>query len=151
MAEPDDVQQHFKVLSVICGAIASGVVIFAGVVWYLLTSGRMVAEGTGIPANLGSILSLTALFLLVLAHFLPRFLAVPREAHRDAILATHKRNTVVAMALREGAAFLALVGALLSGQMMPGMAVALLAVLTILLGWPRKAQIEEQLRRSAVR
>jgi hypothetical protein len=150
MSEPDDVQQHFKMLSVICGAIASGVVIFAGVVWYLLTSGRMGADGTGVPSNLGSTLSIIALFLLVLAHFLPRTLPGPREADREAILATHRRNTIVAMALREGAAFLALVEALLTGQMMPGMAVALLAVLTILFGWPRKAQIEEQLRRSAI-
>jgi hypothetical protein len=133
--------QHLGRLKILCGAILAGVVIFAAVVWYLLRSGAF-TPSEGLPSYLATILSLVGLLLIVSAHFLPRFFRRPPEdAPVEAHLGRHGQVTLVTFALREGGAFVALVGALVTGELTGGIAVASLAVVTMLLAWPREEQI----------
>lgn len=146
MSPSSEVHQHFRNLHLICGALLSGVVLYGVVVFVLLRSGTM-GSVEQVPSSVGPILNLIALGVLVVAHFLPRNLPRPaRDAPLGEALAWHKRTILIATALREGAAFLALVGVLLTGSWAPGIGVVGLAILTILLGWPKEAQIEEYLR-----
>jgi hypothetical protein len=146
MSRSEAVEQHFRTLFVICGAILSGVVLF-GVVIFVLQSAGTLGPIEQVPSGAGLVLNLAALSVLVVAHFLPRTLPRPaREASLGEALAWHKKTVIVATALREGAALMALVGILLTGSWTPGIGVVGLAVLTILLGWPKEAQIEEYLR-----
>ena len=149
MAESEEVRQHLRVLSVICAAILSGILLSAGVTWYLRSSGTFGGDTSGGAVNLSTILNLAALMVLVVAHFLPRALAATGPgAPFEEILAAHKRSIIIGMALREGAALMAIVGVLLTGEVTPGMTVAGLAVVLILLGWPRKSQLEGRLQGS---
>jgi hypothetical protein len=133
--------QHLGRLKILCGAILAGVLIFAAVVWYLLRSGAF-TPSEALPSYLATSLNLVGLLLIVSAHFLPRFFRRPAEgAPEEAHLARHGQVTLVTFALREAGAFAALVGALLTGEMLGGVAVASLAVLTMLLAWPRAEQV----------
>ncbi len=135
------VTAHFRLLNLLCLAILGGVVIFAGVVWFLLSTGTYTPP-EGIPAYLGSLLNLVALVALLKAHFLPRFFRPPpRGAPEEGFLAWHRLVTLIAFALREGGAFAALVGALLTGRPAGGMAVAGLAIVAMVLAWPREDQL----------
>jgi len=143
MRNPSEaVEQQLKQLSIICFAIVSGVVIFGGVVWYLLNSGGFTPP-EGLPTYLATLFNLVALVALVKAHFLPRFFsAPPSDAPEESLLAWHKRNTILGFAIREGAAFIALVGVLLTGQQAGGFAMAGLAVVTMAFSWPRGDQLQ---------
>jgi hypothetical protein len=66
----------------------------------------------------------------------------------EAILSKHRMSVVVTFALREGAAFLALVMGLLSGEMTLGIGIAALAVLTMAVGWPKQGDVADHLRRA---
>jgi hypothetical protein len=57
-------------------------------------------------------------------------------------LAWHTQTTVIAFALREGAAIIVLGGVLLTGQQVGGFAVVGLALMAMILGWPRQSQLQ---------
>lgn len=136
------VGQHIRQLGIICVAIVSGVAIFGGVVWVLLTGGGY-TPSDGIPDYLGLILNLTGLAFLAKAQLLPRFRPPPPPSAPEADrIAWHRLTTILAFALREGAAFLGLVGALLTGRMAGGFAVAGLAILSMIFAWPRPEQVQ---------
>jgi hypothetical protein len=133
---------HLTQLSIICFAILTGVVIFAGVVWYLLKTGSMPPQDMELPSWTGTLLNVAALVALIKAQLLPRLLGRPtRDAPEEAHLAWHKRTVIVGFALREAAALLALVGVMLSGQMVGASVMVGLAVLSMVLAWPREAQL----------
>lgn len=137
----DAVTQHLRQLAILCSAILAGVVIFVAVVWFLLSSEAYTPSET-LPSYLATVLSLVGLVLILNAHLLPRFFPPPPEdGPEEARLAWHRQVTLIGFALREGGAFVALVGALLTGELAGGAAVAALAVVTMLLAWPRAEQI----------
>ena len=134
-------EEHIKQLNIICFAVVSGMLIFAGLVWYLVAGGGFTPP-EGLPSYLAMVLNLTGLVFLVKAHFLPRISPGPSQgAPEEARIAWHKRNTILGFALREGGAFVALVGVLLTGQMAGGFAVAGLAILAMVFAWPRAEQV----------
>jgi hypothetical protein len=133
--------QHLGRLRILCGAILAGVVVFAAVVWFLLSFGAFTPPDT-LPPHLGRILGVGGILIILVAHFLPRFFRrPPEEAPEEAHLGRHGQVTIITFALREGGALVALVGALLTGELAGGMAVASLAVVTMLLAWPREEQV----------
>ncbi len=137
MRPSEAVQAQVRQLSFFCGAIFAGVGIFAAVVWYLLSSGVMPPQDLDLPPWLGTLLNATALVALVKAQFLPRILSKPGAgAGEEMLLAWHKRTTLVGFALREAAAFIALVGAMLTGQMAGAAMVVGLALFAMILAWP---------------
>jgi hypothetical protein len=143
MHQSAEVQAHLRQLTIISFAILSGVLIFAGVVWFLLSSGSFPPEGLDLPPWMGTLLNGVALVVLVKAHFLPKILGAPGPGTpEEALLAWHKRSVIVGFALREAAAFVALVGAMLTGRLPGAIAMVGLAILAMLLAWPRKEQLE---------
>jgi len=141
----DALAAHLRQLSIVCVAILVGVLVFTGVVWYLLGSGDLPPQDRGLPSWLGPLLNLVGLVALVKAYFLPRLLAAPEPgAPEKTVLAWHKKTTIVGFALREAAAFIALVGALLTGRLTGAVTVVGLALFTMILAWPRAAQIENR-------
>jgi hypothetical protein len=145
MRNPSEaVQQHLRRLGMICVAILMGVVIFGGAVWYLLDSGSF-SPPEGLPSYLSTLFNLVALVAILKAYLLPRFFQRPPEAPEapeEAWLAWHNRTTVVGFALREAAAFIALVGVLITGQKTGGFAMAGLAVLSMILAWPKSEHLD---------
>ncbi len=131
-------KQHVKQFGIICFAIMSGVIIFSGVVWYLVNQGGF-TPSEGLPAYLATVLNLVALVVVLVVHYSSLGLCPPPpEVHRrKPYLAWHRRNTILGFALREGGAFIALVGVLLTGEQVGGFAMAGLALLSMVLAWPR--------------
>jgi len=137
------VEQHLKQLAIICFAIVSGVVIFGGVVWYLVNSGGFTPP-EGLPSYVATLFNLVALATLLKAHFLPRLFPAPSSgAPEESRLAWHKRNTILGFAIREGAAFIALVGVLMTGQQAGGFTMAGLAIVAMVFAWPRPDQLQD--------
>jgi hypothetical protein len=135
-------KKHLNQLSIICSAILGEVAIFAGVVWYLLNSGSMPPQDLDLPSWMSTLINVAALIALLKAQFLPRLFGSPGPNDpEEAWLAWHKRTTIVGFALREAAAFMALVGAMLTGQLVGAILMVGLAFLTMILAWPRADQL----------
>ena len=140
--QSEALEQHLKQMGVISFAILTGVVIFSGVVWYMVNPGGF-RPGQDLQAYLALGANLVALVAILKAQFLHRFFQPPGpQAPEETVLAWHKRNTIVAFALREGGALIALVGVLLTGQQAGGFAMAGLAIVTMVIGWPRREDVE---------
>jgi hypothetical protein len=138
----EEAEQHLKQLSIICFAILTGVVLFCGVVWYLVNPGGF-TPSEGLPSYLATLLNLVALLLLFSAHLLPRLFRAPGSgSSEESHLAWHRGTTIGGFALREGAAIVALVGIIVSGKQVGGFAVAGLAVVTMVFSWPRLSQLQ---------
>lgn len=143
MRPPEAIQAHMKQISLFCGAIFGGVAVFAGVVWYLLRSGSMPPADLELPSWLGTLLNATALVALVKAQLLPRIFARPGAGSQEGDqIAWHRKTTLVGFALREVAAFFALVGAMLTGQMAGAAVVVGLVFFAMVLAWPRVGDLE---------
>jgi len=142
MREPSsEVRAHLRELGMVSSAIFAGVVLFAGVVWYLMNLGGFTPP-EGMPAYLSMVLNLVALFALALAGFLPRTLLPPPAGPSEGeLLAWHKKTTILAFAVREGGAFLALVGVILTGRQLGGFAVVALVLVSMAMAWPREDQL----------
>jgi hypothetical protein len=143
MTQDEAISTHLRQLQIICVAIMSGVVIFSGVVWYLLASGAVSPSLAGTVPYLGTLLNLMGLSLLVIAHYFPVLMKAPgRDASQEDFVAWHRVSTVIAYAIREGAAIMALVGVLLTGRTGMGSAVVGLAIVAMILAWPKTSQLE---------
>jgi len=142
MRQSEAVRAHFNVLSIFCGASFAGVAIFSGVVWYLLSSGSMPPGDLDLPPWSGMLLNVIALVVLMKASFLPRLMGRPTAGPSEQdVLAWHKKTTFVGFALREGAGFLALVGAMLTGQVAVAALMVGLVFVSMILAWPREDQL----------
>jgi hypothetical protein len=73
--------------------------------------------------------------------------AGPEPAGPEPVLAAYQRATLVSFALFESAAILGLILALITGQIRYGLILSLAAVLSMLVRWPRQAELERLLRR----
>jgi len=141
--QSEAVRTHLNQLSIIASAIFAGVAILAGVVWYLLSTGAMPPQDMELPGWMGTTFNAVALVILVKAYLLPRIFTRPgQDAPEKAILAWHKKTTIIGFALREAAAFTALVGAMLTGQLVGAIVMVGLAFVTMILAWPRAEQLQ---------
>ena len=143
MRRPSErVDHHLRQLGVICSAMLMGVVVLGGIVWYLLNSGGFTPP-EGMPGFSAILFNLVALVAIVKTLFLPRLFPPPTEgAPEEELLAWHQRTTIVGFALREAAALTALVGVMLTGQQVGGFAMAGLALVAMVLAWPRLEQLQ---------
>jgi hypothetical protein len=141
LSEP--VRAHLRQLTLICFALLSGVLIYSGVVWFLLTSGSMPPEDLDLAPWMGTLFNGIALVALVRAHFPPKHLRAPgRDASEKDLIAWHKNTTLIGFSLREGAALIALVGALLTGKVVGAIAMVGWAIIAMMLAWPRAEQLQ---------
>lgn len=140
--QSEAVERHLRQVGIISFAILIGVGTFGGVVWYLVNVSGF-TPGQLFPTYLALGANLVALVAILKAQFLHRFFPPPgSQAPEDAVLAWHKRNTIIAFALREFGAFIALLGVLLTGQQAGGFAMAGLAIISMVIGWPKRGDVE---------
>jgi hypothetical protein len=143
MHQSEAVQAHLRQLTLICFALLSGVLIFSGVVWFLLASGNAPPEDLDLSPWVGTLLNGIALVALVRAHFPPKHLRAPsRDASEEDLIAWHKQTTLIGFSLREGAALFALVGAQLTGKVVGAIAIVGWAIIAMILSWPRAEQLQ---------
>jgi hypothetical protein len=137
-------------LRVTCGTLAASSALMGFVAWLVvgpLGLRKPVADLPGLP------LSLTAAgtILLLLASRIRSGLLrrIPPPAPGDdprPALAGYQRATLVSCALLEGTAILGLLLSLLTGEVRYGLIFAFAAVISILVRWPRRSEVERLLR-----
>ena len=142
MQESPAVRDHMKQMRIICSAIIGGVTVFAGVVYYLHSTGSFTGGDLDLPDWVGMLLNGVALALLLGAHLVRQIFSPPaRPRDEEAALTWHRQTIIVGFAVREAAAFTALVGALLTGEVLGAGTMVALTYISMTMAWPRRAQI----------
>ena len=140
-------RRHFQLLTILCFAIMSGVVIFGAVAGYLHYSGLLEPTLSEVPYVREGMVVAGILMVLSVPRLGKGMGPGPSDQSVEAVLGKHKTSVIVTFALSEGVAFLVLVLGLLSGEMALGLGIAGLAVLGMALRWPMRTKLEETLRR----
>lgn len=146
--EPVDLDQAHRVLLVICLALAGGVIVMAGVAFALVSGGHF-PPFLGFPAGIR----------IGIAVFLGLLLGASYPVHRAAggfqevtdaatALQSFQTRVITAMAMREFVGMAGSVLILLSRDIAVGGTLAALSVVSILLALPRKADMQEAVRRA---
>ncbi len=145
-ALPSPPPKEWTTLYIVCGAFAAATLVYAGVGWFLVKSGGVDFPRLAKPGGLALILATTAVLLLLAAPLAQRLFAQDRNARQSNMPAvpfeTYRQATMVAFALREGAALLGLLITLLMRDVRWVLALGAVAVLAMLLGWPKPAAWE---------
>ncbi len=140
-------RKHFQMLTILCLAIMSGVVIFVVVAGYLHYAGMLKPTLAEVPF-VRETMVVTGILMVLSVPRLGKIMA-PGTSDRsvEAVLGKHRTSVIVTFALSEGVAFLVLVLGLLSGDMTLGLGIAALAVLAMVIRWPKRTHLEDTLRR----
>jgi hypothetical protein len=139
-----DYTREAALLALVAGALAASVVIYAGIAWFL-TSEAMAAgfEPAGLPGSVGLALAVAGVALLIVAPVVQRKV---RESARGTTPAgavnAFRVSTVVGFALREAAAVLGLVLAILTGNPLWCYGLSAAALAAMMLGWPTRDKLE---------
>lgn len=138
--------ERFRVLHIIVGSLILGVVLFAAVAAWLITSGTFVGTGPPVPLEAVGVGVVALIFLApVLAG---RTKEAPPDADRDTVFMQFQTGTIVGMALREGAGLMGGVFALLAGSLPWLVGLTGASVLAMALAWPKRDDLDERLRRA---
>lgn len=139
-------RRALRSVRVVCVALMGGVVVLGAVVTVLLASGFEPLA----PGIKGLLLPVTAgyvLLSLVAAPLLESALRkVPASADRAEALGRFSTAVIVGMALREGAALLAVVAGLLTGDLAWGLGLAAVVLLAMVLALPSDRKLQDSLR-----
>ena len=140
-------RRHFQLLTILCFAIMSGVVIFGAVAGWLSYSGMLEPTLAEVPYVREGIVLAGILMVLSVPRLGKAMGPGPSDQGVEAVLGKHKTSVIVTFALSEGVAFLVLVLGMLSGEMTLGLGIAALAVLGMAIRWPKRGYLEDHLRR----
>lgn len=140
-------RKHFQMLTMFCLAIMSGVVIFGVVAGYIHYSGMLEPTLAEIPFAREALVAVGILMMLSVPRVGNALGPSPSDHSVEVVLKKHRMSVIVTFALREGAAFIGMVIGILGGEMELGLGVAALAVLTMAIGWPKRGELEDHLRR----
>jgi len=141
-ASPSLVDASAQVTIVICFAILASIPFYVAVAW--MVAGQYPgASGGGLPAVLFWVLAAVGIALLAAAQAVWAAMkrgaaARPTPAER---LASYRTAAIVSFAMRESAAIIGLVISLLTGDLRWCLALSAAAVLAMLLGFPRSADM----------
>ena len=141
-ASPSLVDEAARVTIVICFAILASLPIYVAVAW-MVVGQRAGAAGAGLTPVLVWALAAAGIALLAAAQgawAAMKRAAVARPTPSER-LAAYRTATIVSFALREAAAIVGLVITMLTGDLRWCLALAAAAVLAMLLGWPRRADM----------
>ncbi len=148
---PSPVHPQLAKLRMVCGALAFSSALMGFIAWLMvgwLKVGHLMPDVPGLPLSLT--VAATVLLLLgsrIRSGLLGRIPPPALAPGPEPVLAAYERATLVSFALFDGAAVVGLVLALLTGQMRYGLIFALAAVLSMLVRWPRQAELDRFLRR----
>ncbi len=141
-------RKHFQMLTILGLAIMSGVVIFGVAAGYVYYSGMLEPTLAEIPFAREALVAVGILMMLSVPRVGNALGPSPSDHSVEVVLKKHKMSVIVTLALREGAAFVGMVIGMLGGEMELGLGVAALAVLTMAIGWPKRGELEDHLRRA---
>lgn len=142
-APPLLVDATARVTAVICAAILMSIPIYVVMAWVIVGQGGAAPAGGGLPSVVTWALAAVGAALLAAGQAL--WAALRRSAASrptlEERLATYRTATVVSFAVRESAAIVGLAITLLTGDLRWCLVLGAAAVLAMLLGWPRRADI----------
>ena len=132
-----------RITTVICAAILMSIPVYVLVAWVIVGQGIPGAVGVGLPQAAPWALGAVGVALLVAAQAVWGAMrrgaaAKPTPEER---LASYRTAAIVSFALRESAAIVGLVITLLTGNLRWCLVLSAAAVLAMLLGWPRRADM----------
>ena len=137
-------------LRVICGALAASSALMGLVAWLVvgpLGMRQPVPDLPGLPLSLTAAATILLLLGSRIRSGLLRRIPSPAVAPDPGpVLAAYQRATLVSCALLEGTAILGLLLSLLTGAVRYGLIFAFAAVVSILIRWPRRSELERLLR-----
>lgn len=144
---PDFAQEAVR-LTLIAGALAASVVVYAGIAWFFTSEAVAVGfEPSGLPGTVSVALAVAAVALLLIAPVVERKL---RERGRGAALARavadFRLSVIVGFALREAAVLLGLLIALLTGDPLWCFGLSALALIAMAAAWPSRGKLEAYAR-----
>jgi hypothetical protein len=142
-APPLLVDATVRVTTVICIAILASIPLYVAIAWIVVGQGAGELGG-GLPPVLIWALGAVGIVVLVVAQAMWAAMkgsaaARPTPAER---VASYRTAAVVSFALRESAAIIGLVITMLTGDLRWCVGLAAAAVLAMLLGWPRRADMQ---------
>lgn len=151
---PSPVHARLANLRVTCGTLLLSSTLMGALSWLMVEQMGVEAPVPDLP-GLPLSLTVAATILLLLGSRLRsgliRRVPPPIPDSGDPgpapVLAAYRRATLVSFALFESAAILGLILALITGQVRYGLILSLAAVLSMLVRWPRQAELERLLRR----
>jgi hypothetical protein len=147
VADPARMQQHLRLVRLVVGAVAASCCLLALVIYLLAHSGQLRALSTDAD-KIQLVFAPLAVALLAVAPAMKRAIFKRAESAGfggdvERWLAAHRTAVIVAAALREGSAILGLLMSLLSGQPRWSYLFSALAVVALLVDWPKPGELEE--------
>lgn len=141
-APPLLVDATARVTTVICIAILASIPLYVAIAWIVVDQGAGKLGG-GLPPVLTGALAAAGIAVLAIAQAVWGAMkrgaaAKPTPAER---LASYRSAAVVSFALRESAAVIGLAVTFLTGDVRWCLALSAAALLAMLLGWPRRADM----------
>ena len=140
------IDQRYRTLLVICGAIVASLAIYTGVAAVVLQqSGGSLGEES-LPPLLPAILASVGVTMLLGAGFVSSLILGPaRQPGRtvEERLAAYFQSVIVGFAVREGAGVLGLVITLLSGDLKWVLGLSGAAAIAMAVAWPRREKMSD--------
>jgi len=141
-AHPLLVDAMARVTTIICIAILASIPFYVAVAWIVVGQGAG-ASGGGLPSVVTWALGAVGIAVLASAQAVwgamkRNAAAKPTPAER---VTSYRNAAIVSFALRESAAVIGLAITMLSGDLRWCLALSAAAVIAMLLGWPRRADI----------
>lgn len=147
MRPSSEVDQTARTVTILAGAFAASVLAFAVVAAVLVASG-VFSEGSPAILELLPIIGVTLLALPVAAPVVGRKIIEAAGDTVDEVLQGWTQGHIVAMAMREGMGLAGITLALVAGSVPWIVGFGAVSLAAILLGWPRRTELEERVRRA---
>lgn len=146
MRPSSEVDQTARTVTILAGAFAASVLAFMIVAAFLVASG-VFSEGSPAILELLPVIGVTLLALPVAAPVVARKIIEAAGDTVDDVLRGWTQAHTVAMAMREGMGLAGVTLALVAGSVPWIVGFGAVSLAAIALGWPRRTELEERVRR----
>ena len=145
----DKIDRQIKTLQVLCIAFASSLLIYAGLAWALVEMAGFQAL-VQLDSTITATLAVAALGLLPAAEVTGRTLrnkaaTAHQGADPDVALQAYSQAVIIGFAMREACGVTGLVLSLLTGDWLWAAALSFLALVAMLVAWPRPHAVQDWL------
>ena len=143
------IDRQVKSLQVICSGFASSLLVYAGLAWTLVEvlGFQAIVE---LDPTIRTTIAVVALATLPAAEMLTRMLrakaaTVGQETGAEVALQSYSQAVIVGFAMREACGVIGLVLSLLTGSWLWAVTLSAVALVAMLVAWPRSHSVEEWL------
>lgn len=143
------IHRQVRTLQVICVAFASSLLLYAGLAWTLVEVLGFQAIAELDPA-ITTTIAVAALATLPAAEMLTKMLrskaaALGQDTGAEVALQSYSQGVIVGFATREACGVIGLVLSLLTGSWLYAVTLSAVALVAMLVAWPRSHSVEEWL------